>query len=343
MQSYIKNIADNYVKISSVFVDRFMPSADGTFVKVYLLGLRQCSRGIALTTSGIASALNILESDVLRAWKYWEDAGVVKCGTNKDGSPSVIFLDLTDVQSQPAKTLPQKPGYSSAEITEYVNDHSEMKDLLHHAESALGKTLSSNDQSTIFGLHDWLGLPVEVIGLLISYCVSINKKSMRFIEMTAINWSEHEVDTLEKAEKYLTVLQENNSRISSYKRAIGIFDRVLTKPEMDFLSAWAFKLVSPVELVKLAAEITALNTGKISLPYMNTMLQEWYRKGIKTAADARAMRNEFKKQSGEIKNSTPSAKSQQGKFKDYTFRTDYDFGAIEQAALHFKKDTDKEA
>ncbi len=330
--SYTNNISENYIKLPAYFIDRYMPLADGTFVKVYLLGLRQCSEGITLTPKGMAAVLNILESDVLRAWKYWEDEGLVKCTTDSESRLEIEFLNPTESKKTSVGVLPSKPSYSSAEITGYISDHMEMRSLLQYAEKALGKTLSSNDQSTIFGLHDWLGLPVDVIAMLISYCVSAGRKSMRSIELMAINWSENHVDTVEKAEKYLLQLQENNSKISSYKRAIGIFDRVLTKAEADYLSQWAHKLNSPVELVRLSAEITALNTGKISLPYMNTMLQEWFSKGIKSAADARAMRNEFKKQSGEIK------KSSGGKFSDYSCKSSYDFTAIENAALHFKKD-----
>ena len=329
--SYSNTVSENYIKISLQFIDRYMPHADGTFVKVYLLGLRQCSQGISLTPKGIATVLNILESDVLRAWKYWENEGLVKCSFQSDNQFKIEFLDPSESKKNTIGVLPAKPSYSSTEISDYISDHKEMRSLLQYAEKALGKTLSSNDQSTIFGLHDWLGLPVDVVAMIISYCVSINRKSMRSIELMAINWSENQVYTTQKAEKYLLQLQEGNSKISSYKRAIGISGRVLTKGEADFLSEWAYKLSSPVELVKLAAEITALNTGKLSLPYMNTMLQEWYGKGIKSASDARAMRNEFKKQSGETKKTC-------GKFADYSCRTNYDFSAIENAALQFKKD-----
>lgn len=329
--NYSNPVSETLIKIPSWFIDRYMPQSDGTFIKVYLLGLRQLSDGISLTPKGIAAVLNILESDVIRAWKYWETEGLVRCKTEDDGQLTVEFIDPAESRKPSVGILPSKPSYSSSEISGYISDHKEMRSLLQYVEKALGKTLSSNDQSTIFGLHDWLGLPLDVIAMLVSYCVSVNRKSMRSIELMAINWSENQVDTIQKAEKYLLLLQENNSKISSYKRAIGIFDRILTKGEVDFLSEWAHKLNSPVELVKLAAEITAINTGKISLPYMNTMLQEWYSKGIKSAADARAMRNEFKKQSCEIKKSS-------GKFADYSCKTNYDFSAIENAALHFKKD-----
>ncbi len=337
MAEYIKNSTVDYLKVSSQFIDKYIADADGTFVKVYLLGLRQCGENTMLTQKGIATVLDILESDVLRAWKYWESLGVVKLRQNENGEIAVSFCDLTSPTPKPTHTKPAKPSYSSSEINEYVDDHKEMKELLRHAEKSLGKTLSSNDQSTIFGLHDWLGLPVEVISLLISYCVSVNKRSMRSIELMAMDWSEHEIDSLKKAEQYLVVLQENNSKISGYRRAMGIYDRVLTKAEMAFLNDWAYKLGSPIELVKLAAEITAINTGAVKLPYMNTMLQEWYSKGIKSAADARAMRNEFKKQSAVC---APQS-TKKNSFDNYSCKSEYDFSAIEQAALRFNKDNKK--
>ncbi len=335
MNKYIFDEPEDYIKLSSRFIEKYLPQADGTFVKIYLLGIKQCGENTALTFSGIAAALGVLESDVLRAWKYWESKGVIKLEGAADGDFTVTFLSPDEPLNRTFPVItPQKPSYSASEISKYASDHEEMRDLLRHCEKTLGKTLSSNDQSTVFSFHDWLGLPVDVITVLITYCASVNKKSMRSIELMAINWSEMEINSLEKAEQYLTVLQENNSKINSYKRAIGIFGRVLTKAELDYLSAWAYKLASPTELVKLAAEITALNTGKTSLPYMNTMLTEWHGKGIKTAAEARKMRNEFK-------NKTVSAaktSSAKNKFSDYSLKTTYDYDAIEQAALNFTKD-----
>ena len=58
--------------ISNRFIDRFLPEANGEFVKVYLLLLRRVAEGGELSVSYMADKLNHTEKDVLRALKYWE-------------------------------------------------------------------------------------------------------------------------------------------------------------------------------------------------------------------------------------------------------------------------------
>ncbi len=58
--------------VSNQFIDRFLPEANGEFVKVYLFLIRLVSEGRELSVSYMADRLNNTEKDVLRAFKYWE-------------------------------------------------------------------------------------------------------------------------------------------------------------------------------------------------------------------------------------------------------------------------------
>lgn len=53
-----------------------MPMADGLYVKIYLLAYRQACDGNSnpnFNNSPIAKNLNIPLSDMLNAWKFWEE------------------------------------------------------------------------------------------------------------------------------------------------------------------------------------------------------------------------------------------------------------------------------
>ena len=68
----------NVTLLSNDFIDNYMVNANGEFVKVYLFLLRHlddpCS---SLTITTIADCLNNTETDVLRAFRYWESAGLL--------------------------------------------------------------------------------------------------------------------------------------------------------------------------------------------------------------------------------------------------------------------------
>ena len=65
--------------IENIFINHYLPKAPGDFVKVYLLGLKFCFQNAPQHFSNevIAKTLDILESDVVKAWQYWEKQGII--------------------------------------------------------------------------------------------------------------------------------------------------------------------------------------------------------------------------------------------------------------------------
>ncbi len=61
--------------VADEFIDRYMPEANGEYVKVYLYILRHGDRQV--TVVELADAINCTESDIRRALAYWERLGVL--------------------------------------------------------------------------------------------------------------------------------------------------------------------------------------------------------------------------------------------------------------------------
>ena len=86
--------------IANIFIDIFMPMANGLYVKVYLLGYRQAcdpNSNPKFDNNSIARILEVPLSDVINAWKFWEKQNIIKM--HKNDSPdyydySIEFLDL---------------------------------------------------------------------------------------------------------------------------------------------------------------------------------------------------------------------------------------------------------
>lgn len=84
-----------YTAISNLFIDRYMPRANGTYVKVYLYLLRLlgCAR-TGSTLAAVADFLDETEKDIERALKYWETQRLMRI--DRDGSGAVagvVFLE----------------------------------------------------------------------------------------------------------------------------------------------------------------------------------------------------------------------------------------------------------
>lgn len=95
--------------ISNEFIDNYMVSANGEYVKIYLYILRltlDASRSWTLST--ITDKLECTSKDVLRALKYWTKRGLLQCEYTEDGDlASVTFLDPEDLQPQVGEILVQ--------------------------------------------------------------------------------------------------------------------------------------------------------------------------------------------------------------------------------------------
>ena len=94
----------NATLLPNDFIDNYMIDANGEFVKVYLFLLRHlddpCS---SLTLSTIADCLNNTEKDILRAFRYWESAGLLRLEHDQEGRITGLEL-LRTVKSQRENT-----------------------------------------------------------------------------------------------------------------------------------------------------------------------------------------------------------------------------------------------
>ena len=123
--------------------------------------------------------------------------------------------------------------------------------------------------------------------MVIEYCGTLGKKSMRYIQKVALEWLDCEIDTVEKAEERIRALNEAKSWEGEIKSVLEIRDRNLVTKEREFCESWRMLGLSP-ELIRAAYERTVEKTGKLSFPYLNKILVSWKQKGIKTPADAEA-------------------------------------------------------
>lgn len=188
------------------------------------------------------------------------------------------------VPAAPAEELPQ---YDAAYIAERTHADPDFRALLNEAAQVLGRKLSTSEMQKLFGIYDDLGLPAEVVLMLMNHCKDewVEKygpgrvPTMRQIEKEAYVWARLEIFTLEQAETYIVRRQQKQDRILSFKRALGIRDRELSATEKNYLGTWV-DLGFGEDAVLLAYDRTVTQTGGLKWPYLNKILQNWHQKGL---------------------------------------------------------------
>jgi len=100
MKSLILNSNNsNSIIVSNIFLDKFMPEANGEFVKIYLYLIRCISdSGMEISVSLLADKFNHTENDVIRALRYWEKSGLISLlyDSNKKELVSITLLSSDD-------------------------------------------------------------------------------------------------------------------------------------------------------------------------------------------------------------------------------------------------------
>ena len=187
----------------------------------------------------------------------------------------------------------ERPSYSEQDVLEAMDGNSSFRMLYGEVQRLLGRNLNTEELKILLGFVRYLGLPAEVISVLVSYCKdrarqkgSLRNPSLRTIEKEAYSWAEQGIDTLEEAAAYIHTQNLRNSRQQKLMNQLQIRGRTLTQAEERYARSW-LDMGFEDEVIAMAYEKTCVNTGGLSWPYMNKILTSWHAAGYKTAEQIR--------------------------------------------------------
>ena len=203
-------------------------------------------------------------------------------------------LGLLPETPKPIERTPEKPVYTEDDILREVGRGTEFAQLVNEAQRRLGRVLSTEEMKILLSMSDYLGLPLDVIALLITYCIQKNRvrgvqraPSMRTIEKEAYYWADHGVDTLEEAAAYSQQQLRLQSRIGEIRDDLQLEGRRLTMAEENYVRQWLSLGFGKPE-IHLAYEKTCLNKGALVWQYMNRILMSWHEQNLHTLAQIEA-------------------------------------------------------
>lgn len=282
--------------VPNCVADEHLKMASGLAVKVLLLLLRHAGD---LAATELAGQLNQSPADVQDALNYWQQIGVIQqreeasAGAVQQLSPSVQYRQEPE-PARPAEDEPRRvktlssgrQRLSTQEINEMAEKDESIAYLLQEAQSVLGKALTPVSTDLVVALYSYYAMKPDMILMLVHYCVSIGKDSMRYIEKVAADWLDRGIDTHEKAEAEIVRLTKQSSAENQVKKAFGIYDRNLVPSEKKYIQNWTEEYRLGLPLITLAYERTVETKGKLSFPYINGILANWSNKGITTTVQA---------------------------------------------------------
>ncbi len=234
--------------------------------------------------------------------------------------------DTAPAPSGKAHKRSMRPSYTMAEIDAVSAGNPGIPGLFYQAESILHKMLTPSDMELLYSFVDWLGLPPEVITMLLSYASKQGKTGRRYLETVAIDWADRGIDSFEAAEAHIANLEQADSMERKIRSILGIYDRALTTTEKKYISGWSASANYTPELITLAYDRTVAHTGKLSFAYMGKILDSWIANGLLTPEAVQ----EFDKKPEKPVKSGSAAKS---KFNNYQDSNKTDYAKLEEDLL----------
>lgn len=244
--------------------DEYLTRVSGEELKVLLYLFRYPERGSDLP--GLATALSLSETELLQILSFWIKEGFLQ----SDGE----LPELVRPQSVTGQQIAQK-----------LEENDTLRELKDLAEQCYGRPLSTAEQQSVVAMYQNRRLPVDVILMLIAYCVEEGKTGAKYLDTVAAAWADEGIVTLELAEERLHRMQQQKQITGQVRTAFGLGSRKLTKKEETYIKTWTEQYGYGMDMIMAAYERTVDAISNCSFPYINTILSAWHDKQFKTPED----------------------------------------------------------
>ncbi len=307
----------SFIPLYNSFIEKYMTKSNPSFVIIYIYLLKKSINKEDIYLEQIASKLNILASDIIKALEYWKAEKIISY-SQVENKVEISFFNVEESKikeniSEKQDFNVEKKGYTDKEITIY-SQQEEIQRLFRLAEKKLAKTLTYRDREILITLYEHYGMSLEIIAVLFTYCIENGKNNLNYIEKVAIDWAENNIDTLEKVEAYRNMYNNDFKKIM---RFFGIIGTTPIKEQEDYMKTWLLKYKMPLNVIEEACTITIMKLGKPSFKYAHSILESWYNKGVKSLDDAKKIQQDY---NNEIKlKEEEKRKEQKLKNKSHTY------------------------
>lgn len=258
------DIATSFTTVSDIFIDQYMPKANGEFVKVYLYLLRATGSGAGIATiSEIADHFSNTEADIIRALNYWASEGILQVQTGADGQIMGINLCSLSVSGMQAA----QSNIQSAVADNAAQNNLQNSVVNNAAQNILQNSVVNNAAQNISTVNTRMHDSV------------VEKLKSQTPDKAASSQKEYTLDEIKEFRK--------NPDISELFFIIETYlKHTLSSSDTNMVLYWLDELHFSTDLVEYLVEY-CITKGHSSLRYMNKVALGWADAGIKTVDQAK--------------------------------------------------------
>lgn len=328
------DIATSFTTVSDIFIDQYMPKANGEFVKVYLYLLRATGSGAGIATiSEIADHFSNTEADIIRALNYWASEGILQLQSGADGQIMGINLCSLSVsgmqaaQSNIQSAVADNAAQNNLQNISTANIRMQDSVVEKLKSQTTDKPASSQKEYTLDEIKEFRKNPdiselFFIIETYLKHTLSSTDTNMVLYWLDELHFSTDLVEYLveycitkgHSSLRYMnkvalgwadagikTVDQAKDDAAAhsqiyySVMKALGITGRNLVDSEVSLINKWVGEYGFDIELVKAACSKTISAIQKPSFEYTDSILANWRKKDVHTLKDVEVLDANFAK------------------------------------------------
>ena len=219
---------------------------------------------------------------------------------------SQLRLDAAEAELQSLNLLPgaavrklpepaeERQVYTAADLAEMLSGDAGFQMLVPQVEDKLGKKLKTADLQILAGLYDDLGLPADVIYLLVSHCVTRAERrygpgrrpTMRQVEKEGYYWVRLGLFDQDSAAAYLKNCALRDEKMGEYMQVLGLGNRRAVESEERYIRSW-MDMGFEADAVAQAYDKTVFYKKELNWRYLNGILRRWHEQGWHSGEEVR--------------------------------------------------------
>ncbi len=216
-------IASSKTELDNIFINDYLPYAQPNHVVIYIYGLYLCSsNAFDNSLANMARILNLSEDEVMDAFKYWEEQGLVQI--LRTNPLEVTYIPLKNVLSANKLYKPDK----------YTTFNQQANEIF------MGKrSISKHEYQEYYDFLERYHVEQEALLMIMKYCVETKQSAVgyNYILTVARNWANEGITSTMQVEERLNRFEEKSSELTEIFNAVGI-KRAPYVEERSIVNKW---------------------------------------------------------------------------------------------------------
>lgn len=272
-------IANSKTEIDNIFINDYLPFSSPQFSMVYIYGLYLCqSDSFDNSLENFAKTLNMSQEDVVGAFEYWQEQGLVQIlSTNPI---QIVYIPLKNVLTANKLYKPDK----------YTTFNSQANEIFKGKRS-----ISKHEYQEYYDFLERYHVEQEALLMIMKYCVESKKSAVgyNYILTVAKNWASEGITSTLQVEEKLKTMEEKNEDMSEIFKALSI-KRLPTIEERAFLDKWQNDLGFQLDVVLYICK-KLKKKSKFSFERVDALLTKYFEMKLCSVSEIEEFENEKQK------------------------------------------------